>query len=76
LFGNIYSRSAVLKFWQVSESPGGLVITQISGPHPRDSDSGAVRGRVEEFEFLSNSQVMLMCLIRRLAVHSNDLEDD
>lgn len=27
------------KLQRVSESPGGLVGTQISGPHPRDSDS-------------------------------------
>lgn len=46
-----------------SESPRGLLKTQIAGCSPRVSALKGVRGGTPEFAYLQNSQVMLMLLV-------------
>lgn len=56
-----------------TESPGGLVNTQITGCHPSVSDSVGL-DRTQEFVFLTRSRVMLM--LHTLRITSLDLSPE
>lgn len=54
----------VHKFWQESESLGALVKLQSAGLHPELPIQELWEGVMQEFEYLSNSQMMLTLLVR------------